>query len=102
MLDFRVDTFLCVCRFMNFTHAARELNITQPAVSQHIKYLEDFYCVKLFEQDGKKLLLRITPREKAAGREEMFRLQKAAEALGVPMCRPIAFGSASWVRRVVY
>ena len=57
VLDFRVDTFLCVCRFMNFTHAARELNITQPAVSQHIKYLEDFYCVKLFEQDGKKLLL---------------------------------------------
>ena len=34
MLDFRVETFLAVCRHMNFTKAARELNITQPAVSQ--------------------------------------------------------------------
>lgn len=30
MLDFRVETFLAVCRHMNFTKAARELNITQP------------------------------------------------------------------------
>ena len=32
MLYFRVETFLAVCRHMNFTKAARELNITQPAV----------------------------------------------------------------------
>ena len=36
MLDFRVATFLCVCQTMNFTRAAQLLNITQPAVSQHI------------------------------------------------------------------
>ena len=40
MLDFRVETFLAVCRHMNFTKAARELNITQPAVSHHMHYLE--------------------------------------------------------------
>lgn len=40
MLDFRVETFLAVCRHMNFTRAARELSITQPAVSHHIRYLE--------------------------------------------------------------
>jgi transcriptional regulator len=39
MLDFRVETFLAVCRHMNFTKAARELNITQPAVSHHMHYL---------------------------------------------------------------
>ena len=39
MLDFRVETFLAVCRHMNFTKAARELSITQPAVSHHIRYL---------------------------------------------------------------
>ena len=33
MLDFCVETFLAVCRHMNFTKAARELSITQPAVS---------------------------------------------------------------------
>lgn len=40
MLDFRIDTFLTVCEYMNFTKAAQILCITQPAVSQHIKYLE--------------------------------------------------------------
>ena len=43
MLDFRMDTFLSVCHYMNFTHAAEHLNLTQPAVSQHIKYLEQKY-----------------------------------------------------------
>lgn len=55
MLDFRVDTFLAVCRYMNFTKAASELHITQPAVSHHIHYLEERYGVKLFEYNGKKV-----------------------------------------------
>lgn len=37
MLDFRIDTFLTVCKFMNFTKASQFLNITQPAVSNHIQ-----------------------------------------------------------------
>ena len=57
MMDFRIDTFLAVCRLMNFTKAADELHITQPAVSQHIHYLEDYYCVKLFTYEGKKMNL---------------------------------------------
>jgi DNA-binding transcriptional LysR family regulator len=57
MMDFRIDTFLAVCRYMNFTKAAEVLNITQPAVSQHIHYLEDFYGVKLFAYEGKKLYI---------------------------------------------
>ena len=57
MLDFRVNTFLEVCRCMNFTKAAEQLNITQPAVSQHIHFLENEYGVKLFELEGKKIYL---------------------------------------------
>ncbi|MCR4901587.1 MAG: LysR family transcriptional regulator [Butyrivibrio sp.] len=57
MLDFRIETFLTVCKYMNYTHAAQALHITQPAVSQHIKYLENTYSAKLFIQDGKKLIL---------------------------------------------
>ena len=57
MLDFRMDTFLKVCHYMNYTKAAAELNITQPAVSQHIRYLERYYNTKLFVQEGKKLKL---------------------------------------------
>lgn len=57
MLDFRIDTFLEVCRSMNFTRAAQALHITQPAVSQQIHHLEQFYGVKLFAYEGKKLTL---------------------------------------------
>ena len=57
MLDFRIDSFLAVCKYMNFTKASEELNITQPAVSQHIHYLEREYQTKLFEYKGKKLFL---------------------------------------------
>lgn len=63
MLDFRIETFLCVCRKMNFTRAAEELNLTQPAVSQHIKYLEEYYGQKLFDYDKRKL--KLTPAGKA-------------------------------------
>lgn len=57
MLDFRVETFLAVCRHMNFTKAARELSITQPAVSHHIRYLEQAYGAALFRHNGKRLQL---------------------------------------------
>ena len=57
MLDFRMETFLTVCQFMNFTRASEKLNITQPAVSQHIRFLEKHYNTKLFRYEGKKLKL---------------------------------------------
>ena len=57
MLDFRMETFLTVCRFMNFTRASEKLNITQPAVSQHIRFLEEHYHAKLFRYEGRKLKL---------------------------------------------
>lgn len=57
MLDFRMNTFLAVCRHRNYTRAAEELNITQPAVTQHIQYLQDFYGVKLFVYANRQLTL---------------------------------------------
>ena len=57
MLDFRIDTFLTVCETMNFTVAARQLNITQPTVSQHIHFLEEQYNTSLFIYRNKKLFL---------------------------------------------
>jgi hypothetical protein len=48
MLDFRIKTFIAVCKYMNYTKASEKLNLTQPCVSQHIHYLEDYYGVKLF------------------------------------------------------
>ena len=57
MLDYRTETFLTVCRTMNYTRAARELHISQPAVSQQIKYLEGYYHAVLIRHEGKKLFL---------------------------------------------
>lgn len=57
MLDFRTDTFLTVCQTMNFTTAAKQLNITQPAVSQHIHFLEEQYNTSLFIYRNKQLFL---------------------------------------------
>ena len=57
MLDNRTITFLTVCKEMNYTRAAEKLNISQPAVSQHIQYMEDYYGVRLFRFIGKKLIL---------------------------------------------
>lgn len=57
MLDFKIETFLTVCRTMNFTRAAEILHITQPAVSQHIHALEAQYGVKLFNYQGRQLRL---------------------------------------------
>lgn len=68
MLDFRVRTFLKVCETLNYTRAAEELHITQPAVSQHIRFLEHHYGVKLFDYAEKRLTL--TP----AGRQLAERL----------------------------
>lgn len=57
MLDNRIYTFLAVCQEMNFTRAAKKLHITQPAVSQHIQYIERYYGVHAFRFEGKKLSL---------------------------------------------
>lgn len=48
---------MAVCRHMNFTAAAKELNLTQPAVSQHIHFLEKEYGQPLFSYEKKKLSL---------------------------------------------
>ena len=55
MLDYRVLTFLTLYDEMNYRRTAEMLNMTQPGVTQHIHYLENYYGVKLFEYDGRTL-----------------------------------------------
>ena len=57
MLDYRIHTFLKVCETLNYTLAAKQLHITQPAVSQHIHYLEQEYETTLFVYSNKQLSL---------------------------------------------
>lgn len=57
MLDFRIETFLTLCREMNYTRTAELLNVTQPTVTQHIRTLEALYDCRLFCYTGKTLSL---------------------------------------------
>jgi DNA-binding transcriptional LysR family regulator len=49
--------FAAVARNLSFTRAARELHLTQPAVSQQVKLLEAEVGMPLFEQIGRKVRL---------------------------------------------
>lgn len=51
------------------------------------------YCITA--ADGKKYLLRITPKDKAASRADCFRMQQAVSTLGVPMCLPVECGECA-------
>ncbi len=55
MIDNRMYTFLELCNTMNYHKTAENLNMTQPAVTQHVKHLENIYGCKLFEYTNKKL-----------------------------------------------
>ncbi len=55
MTDTRIETFLTLCKVMNYRKTAEILNMTQPAVTQHIHYLENYYNCKLFIYDRKSL-----------------------------------------------
>lgn len=49
--------FLKLAETLHFTQASDELFITQPALSQQIKQLEDELGVLLFERSGRKIIL---------------------------------------------
>ena len=57
MLDTKINSLLTVVEEGNYSKAARKLNLTQPAVSQHIRALEDSLSVKIFERIGNRLRL---------------------------------------------
>lgn len=56
-MDFRLKVFIEVARYLSFTKAAKELCISQPAISKHIQELESMYKVQLFERNGVKISL---------------------------------------------
>lgn len=57
MIDVKLETFLKVCELKNYTLVAKQLNLTQPAVSQHIKQLESELNIKLFNRINNEIKL---------------------------------------------
>ena len=48
--------FEAAIRLQSFTHAATELNLTQPAISQQVKFLEDRLGVALFSRSNNRIV----------------------------------------------
>lgn len=57
MIDSKLKTFINVAKLRSYTRAAEMLNLTQPAVTQHIKQLEEYYEVKLIKKKGRQISL---------------------------------------------
>lgn len=53
----QLECFMSVANFLNFSRAAEQLRITQPAVSHQINTLEDELGVKLFHRTSKSVRL---------------------------------------------
>ncbi|HVV54880.1 MAG TPA: LysR substrate-binding domain-containing protein [Mucilaginibacter sp.] len=57
MISFAHRVFMEVAANLSFSKAAQVLFVTQPAISKHIRALEDQYKVALFERKGNSILL---------------------------------------------
>ena len=55
MMDQKLISFMNIVRLRSYTGAARELSLTQPAISHHMRLLEEEYGHKIFIYEGKKL-----------------------------------------------
>lgn len=95
MLDLgQVRSFIVVASELNFSRAARRLNITQPPLSRQIKLLEEQLDVTLFERNSRRVVL--TP----AGLAFLAEAQKLLEQgnTAVTVTRRAARGSAGSVK----
>ncbi|UJF29004.1 LysR family transcriptional regulator [Kaistella sp. 97-N-M2] len=57
MFDYRLKVFYTVASRLSFTKAANELSISQPAVTKHIKEIENHLNTKLFSRNGTTIQL---------------------------------------------
>lgn len=77
-----LQTFLAVRKHLNYTRAAEDVFLTQPAVSRQVRQLEEELGVRLFEQIGKSLYLTDAGKTLAAEAEKLLgAMERTAEAV---------------------
>lgn len=79
MSDFRLEVFYNVAKRLSFTKAAQELFISQPAVTKHIRELEEKYQSRLFERNGNKIELTSAGHILWKHAEQIFSIYRQAE-----------------------
>lgn len=79
MFDFRLRVFHTVARRLNFTKAAHELYITQPAVTKHIQEIEHHFKTKLFHRNGTRIKLTAAGEALLQYTEQLFAVYRNME-----------------------
>ena len=79
MFDFRLQVFQAVAKRLNFTKAAAELYITQPAVTKHIHELERHFKTKLFDRNGSRIKMTDAGEVLLQYTEQLFALYRNLE-----------------------
>jgi DNA-binding transcriptional LysR family regulator len=74
-----ISTFLAVAETGSFTRAARETFVTQPAVSQQIRSLEEHLGVRLFVRSGQRIHLTPEGEEFRRRARAVIKAQQEAE-----------------------
>ena len=57
MIDDKLKTLIILAKVKNYTQTAELCNLSQPAVTQHIKALESRYGIEIFRRNGRNLTL---------------------------------------------
>lgn len=76
----QLECFLTVAKQLNFSKAAEEVKITQPAVSRQINSLEAELGVKLFSRTSKKVELTVSGLQFIEDAREIIKIAAAAKA----------------------
>src|SRR5271169_3830126 len=71
--------FHAVTETRSFTRAAEVVHLTQPGISKHIKQMEEYYGVPLFDRLGKKVALTQAGEILFATTQEVMSSIQAAE-----------------------
>ena len=80
MLNFnQFRVFYYAAKNLNFTVAAGELFITQPAVTSQIKSFEEFCNLKLFKKRGRRIYLTDEGKSLYAYAAKIFKYEKEIE-----------------------
>lgn len=82
MIDTKLKTLLCVVKEGSYTKAADALALSQPAVSYHLRQLEEELNIRIFYRNQKKLTL--TPEG-----EVLIKYARRLEAISDSACRAL-------------
>lgn len=102
MVDYRIRTFLTLYETMNYRKTGEQLCLSQPAVSQQIRGLEERYGCKLFVYDGRKL--QATPQARRVAeyaRTALYNEQRLKQELAEPAVREVRVGATKTIGEFV-